>query len=544
MATATVSGTGSSASTGRNANAAGPSRRSPASPSALRPVERERDIWGLGLSSDLPPTPSPAPSQTHSRQPSLLRRRPLIPTNGDTGAQGQGHPLYRTDSPPRHSEDSYVEVLSDVSRPNLTRLTSDLERRAGSSRGNGSEEGSRKGSLDMLRMSTNEAQGGGEVEVLIHQVQPNESLAGIALLYGIDLATLRKTNKLWPSDPVHLRRHLYVPLEACKWNKASETLIRGPGEGQVTLAPKNPGNRKGREREVTPNLIDLTDDSAEMEKGHRRAVSMAVATQSPSLWKPQMTRSTSEAALSGEDVDPWSSFSPIASAHSTGGWGDTLDERPPSPPSLPHMEPAAGPPHTRTVDIVRIPSSQLRFFPKPPKPPDSSRTSFDSGPRPPSSLRPIVPSSSPPLPPLSIQNDLNFSHETAPSRKSSLTASSGGSMVRLRPPTSAPSSGTGLADKLSNFFFIPPPPAGGLSVPPPRSRPNPARISLDSARSSPRGSVRGSTAGSPTIEAARPAEEVEMMLRDRRGSAETLRVNGGKGKGNGNGVSGDRRKLD
>lgn len=172
MATATVSGTGSSASTGRNANAAGPSRRSPASPSALRPVERERDIWGLGLSSDLPPTPSPAPSQTHSRQPSLLRRRPLIPTNGDTGAQGQGHPLYRTDSPPRHSEDSYVEVLSDVSRPNLTRLTSDLERRAGSSRGNGSEEGSRKGSLDMLRMSTNEAQGGGEVEVLIHQVCP------------------------------------------------------------------------------------------------------------------------------------------------------------------------------------------------------------------------------------------------------------------------------------------------------------------------------------------------------------------------------------
>lgn len=81
-------------------------------------------------------------------------------------------------------------------------------------------------------------------------------------------------------------------------------------------------------------------------------------------------------------------------------------------------------------------------------------------------------------------------------------------------------------------------------MPPPRSRPNPARISLDSARSSPRGSVRGSTAGSPTIEAARPAEEVEMMLRDRRGSAETLRVNGGKGKGNGNGVSGDRRKLD
>jgi hypothetical protein len=58
------------------------------------------------------------------------------------------------------------------------------------------------------------------------------------LVLTTQLATLRKTNKLWPSDPVHLRTHLYVPLEACRWNKASEVLVRGPGEGQVTLTAK------------------------------------------------------------------------------------------------------------------------------------------------------------------------------------------------------------------------------------------------------------------------------------------------------------------
>lgn len=141
---------------------AGPSRSSISAKNKvpLKPVER--DIWGLGLSSDLPP-----PSETAG--PSLFRRRPPNSTTSSPGkpTPTQRHPLYRKESPPQRTEDSHVEVLGDVSRPNLTRLTSDLERRAGSSRGNGSEEGSRKGSMDRLRMTGGEAT---EVEVLIHQV--------------------------------------------------------------------------------------------------------------------------------------------------------------------------------------------------------------------------------------------------------------------------------------------------------------------------------------------------------------------------------------
>lgn len=144
---------------------------------------------------------------------------------------------------------------------------------------------------------------------------------------------------------------------------------------------------------------------------------------------------------------------------------------------------------SRTVDIVRIPSSQLRFFPKPPRPPDSSRTSFD-GPRPDPT-------------PLSIQNDLIFSHEPT-SRNVS------GNTVRLRPPTTTLSSGTGLANKFSNLFYIPPPPQG-LAVTSARAS---ARTSLDSAGST------GST---------RPVEEVEMLLRFRKGSEDTVK---------------ERRKLD
>jgi hypothetical protein len=60
-------------------------------------------------------------------------------------------------------------VLGDVSRPALTRLTSETERQVAES----SRSGSERGSLDLLRMSTANASanaGGEEVEVLIHKV--------------------------------------------------------------------------------------------------------------------------------------------------------------------------------------------------------------------------------------------------------------------------------------------------------------------------------------------------------------------------------------
>ncbi|KZO98793.1 carbohydrate-binding module family 50 protein [Calocera viscosa TUFC12733] len=50
------------------------------------------------------------------------------------------------------------------------------------------------------------------VEVLVHEITPTDSLAGVALKYNVPLATLRRTNKLWASDTIHLRSTLYIPV--------------------------------------------------------------------------------------------------------------------------------------------------------------------------------------------------------------------------------------------------------------------------------------------------------------------------------------------
>ncbi|KAJ3491260.1 hypothetical protein NLI96_g837 [Meripilus lineatus] len=45
------------------------------------------------------------------------------------------------------------------------------------------------------------------------QVSSQDSLAGVALKYGISLANLRRANQLWATDSIHFRQELYIPLE-------------------------------------------------------------------------------------------------------------------------------------------------------------------------------------------------------------------------------------------------------------------------------------------------------------------------------------------
>ncbi|OXG81483.1 hypothetical protein C345_04822 [Cryptococcus neoformans A2-102-5] len=387
--------------------------------------------------------------------PGPSRRRPSRTLSSTPSNE---HPLSYTSSPPYHPQ-----RLADT-RPALQRATSATERQVAESSKSGSEWGSTRGSLDVLRMSSVD-ESSGEVEVLIHTVKPHESLAGIALLYGIDLATLRKVNKLWASDPIHIRTHLYVPLDACRWNKASEALVRGPGEGQVTLMPKNArGKGKGKE---TDELLTAGDDE-----------------QRDGLWFSQ--------SINGDSPHSFLSSTNIAYDRPT----------PPTiPPPIPHpndstLNPPISPnpePIPRVLDVVRIPSSQLRFFPRARPSEPSSRASTEQDRPPPSgenthpddsddngddlsnALRrasftlnadrsdgngpSIVPNLSTLPEPLRPPSS-NFS--LPPAKPSRTRSSKPTTVVRLRPPQPAPiqtGNNNSLANRLSSFFTVPPPPA-------------------------------------------------------------------------------------
>lgn len=84
----------------------------------------------------------------------------------------------------------------------------------------------------------------------ILQVSPNDTLAGVALKYGISVTELRRANQLWASDSIHLRRVLYVPLDKAhhadletvasllaQRNECDESVVRARAPGSHHLDP-------------------------------------------------------------------------------------------------------------------------------------------------------------------------------------------------------------------------------------------------------------------------------------------------------------------
>ncbi|KAF8915603.1 hypothetical protein CPB85DRAFT_1432904 [Mucidula mucida] len=130
-------------------------------------------------------------SASSSRSSSVFRgSRRSLHVRAHTEVPTTSHPL--RDAP------SYNDA--NVTRPTLTRRI-------------------RTGQLiDVPVNGSNEDQeepleGPAEATVLVHEVTTKDSLAGVSLKYGISLADLRRANHLWTTDPIHLRKVLYIPLD-------------------------------------------------------------------------------------------------------------------------------------------------------------------------------------------------------------------------------------------------------------------------------------------------------------------------------------------
>jgi hypothetical protein len=51
--------------------------------------------------------------------------------------------------------------------------------------------------------------------VYVHKVGPADTLAGVMIKYNCQQAVFRKVNRFWPNDNIHIRTHVFLPLEAC-----------------------------------------------------------------------------------------------------------------------------------------------------------------------------------------------------------------------------------------------------------------------------------------------------------------------------------------
>ena len=97
----------------------------------------------------------------------------------------------------------------------------------------------RNSGVDSALSRSMEEGDGQDALVYVHQVQPNDSLTGVSIRYGCQLAVLRKANGFWPSDTIQSRKTVVLPVDACT--------IKGR---PIRSTPKG-----------KPPMFDLMDDS-------------------------------------------------------------------------------------------------------------------------------------------------------------------------------------------------------------------------------------------------------------------------------------------
>ncbi|KAH9040194.1 hypothetical protein EDB85DRAFT_194983 [Lactarius pseudohatsudake] len=148
--------------------------------------------------------------------------------------------------------------------------------------------------------------------VLVHEVSPNDSLAGVALKYGISVTELRRANQLWASDSIHLRHVLYIPLDKAR-HASLETVAsllaqRDDGKEEDTAHPHSHSRSR-------------SDPDADPRSSDRPSVVRRIPSTSLSFFPPPSS------APSGELSRPASSPShvpPPAATSSTLSKGSTL----------------------------------------------------------------------------------------------------------------------------------------------------------------------------------------------------------------------------
>ncbi|CAG8509215.1 6450_t:CDS:2, partial [Diversispora eburnea] len=102
-------------------------------------------------------------------------------------------------------------------------------------------------------------------KVIVHNVKPSDTLAGVALFYGIELSILKKANKLWTNDSIHMRKYLNIPLEDCTITEDETNVM--VQDDHITIVNQllnvnNTYNDNSSNSSFTPNLISATDSNS------------------------------------------------------------------------------------------------------------------------------------------------------------------------------------------------------------------------------------------------------------------------------------------
>ncbi|KAJ3042301.1 LysM and putative peptidoglycan-binding domain-containing protein 1 [Rhizophlyctis rosea] len=80
--------------------------------------------------------------------------------------------------------------------------------------GNGSGASSPASPADNTIAAAAGASIGGAPEIIVHEIKPGDTLEGICLMYSVKASDIKRYNRLWTNDSIHLRKTLDIPIRA------------------------------------------------------------------------------------------------------------------------------------------------------------------------------------------------------------------------------------------------------------------------------------------------------------------------------------------
>ncbi|KAK6098305.1 hypothetical protein MT418_002345 [Batrachochytrium dendrobatidis] len=116
-----------------------------------------------------------------------------------------------------------------------------------------------------------------ERPVLVHYVTTSDTLAGICVMYGVKAADIKRHNRMWTNDSIHLRRYLEIPIslsESCHQQdgrspksaaSASSSLSYRPpslDDSYIDLYSRRPGSISADFRPATLTTSNYRSDSS------------------------------------------------------------------------------------------------------------------------------------------------------------------------------------------------------------------------------------------------------------------------------------------
>ncbi|WFD00859.1 hypothetical protein MYAM1_003614 [Malassezia yamatoensis] len=90
--------------------------------------------------------------------------------------------------------------------------------------------------------SSNQASSSHTVDVLVHEVTPQDTIEGIALRYGADARIVRRSNRLWPGDAAQMREQIYIPVISCTWQPSDARIQLVTKRADGSMEPLNQGD--------------------------------------------------------------------------------------------------------------------------------------------------------------------------------------------------------------------------------------------------------------------------------------------------------------